>query len=265
MHLDAATAAPPPAPSRASPAMRAAALAGAASALTTLALILLPRLIEPATTMEARAARFGDTLYRSYLLVHALHPLLALAAACAVAQWCRRHSPLLAVLAIGGFSAWAMAEALQQCMSWVAYQRLALAWPGADAARRADWAAVWTAYQVVWDALYLFLVVGFLVGNTALMAALLRGPAGQRWPALAFAGAALLTLDIVAAELGAGSLLSGAAGMWAYLAIQPAARLAVALWLWQRAADAAAPPRNAFEATLPGSPPLHRAVNGEGA
>ncbi len=227
---------------------RVAAVAGAASALTTLALILLPRFIEPALSMEARVGRWNDPLYRLYLSVHALHPLLTLAAACAVAFWCRRVAPLLGVLAMGGFAAWALAELVQQCMSMVAYQRLAEAWPAAAGSQREAWTSVWTAYRVAWDTLYLFLLIGFLVGNAALMFALLRAPAGSRWPAVAYLGGALLTLEILVTELGGPSLLPGAVGQWTYLLFQPAARFAVACWLWTR--STASP----CERPVPGAP-----------
>ncbi|MDC6167441.1 hypothetical protein [Paucibacter sp. XJ19-41] len=216
--------------------LRLCALAGAASALSTLALILLPEQFPAVETMADRAARAASPLYRAYLLIYLVHPLLCLAAALAVAQQVRRQAPQLAGLALLGFAAWASAEFLQQCLSWVANIGLANAWSAPDASGRDTWTQLWPSYRLVWDALYLFLLYGFMLGNTAMALGLARGGAVQHWFGLAFGGAALLTLGLLSGEFG----YPLPAGMfdWAYLVWQPAARLAVALWLWRLAARA---------------------------
>lgn len=222
---------------------RAAAIASWLSAATTLALIFLPRLYPPVPDFDARMALGTHPAYVLRSWIYFAHPFLVFTAALAVAARCRFHAAGAAVIGLAGFALWAATEAGQQALTKVALDRTwREAWPLADQAARDVIRSGVAFYDVVWDAMYLLLLLGFLFGNAFLAAAVHRTGGSDGAPRLlahgttaAFGAAAGLTLILLLPEFGL-PLLPGTA--WLYPLIQPAGRVLIGLWLWRGADEA---------------------------
>ena len=136
---------------------------------------------------------------------------------------------------------WAATEAGQQALTKVALDRTwRPAWPGADDAARALIQQQVALYDVLWDAMYLLILIAFLVGNVLLGFAVRRVAASDAAPsalgravAIALWAAAGLTLLFLLGELGVDVRVPGSA--WLYPLIQPAGRSLIGLWLWREA------------------------------
>jgi hypothetical protein len=94
-----------------------------------------------------------------------------------------------------------------------------------------------TLYDEVWDALYVLLLIGFVIGNSALATVFLRGRGLTRTIGVLLAAAVLLTFFYLLPELGIPVSLGPLAG-WVYPAIQPLARVLIGVWLWRWAIEA---------------------------
>jgi hypothetical protein len=225
---------------------RGAAIASVLSALTTLGLIFLPRLYLPAPDFDARMALGTNTAYLLRSWIYLVHPFLVFTAALAVAARCRVRAGGAAALGLAGFALWAGTEAAQQALTKVALDRTwRAAWPAADATARDVIRDHVAFYDVVWDAMFLLLLLGFLAGNVFLGAAVARTAQGEAkaaarrigslamWVAGVLWAAAALTFVILLPELG-GPALPGTE--WLYPLIQPAGRTMIGIWLWREAA-----------------------------
>lgn len=222
---------------------RCAAIASLLSALTTLAFIFLPRLYPPIADFDARMALGSNGAYVLRSWIYLLHPFLVFTAALAVAVRCRVHSGGAAALGLAGFALWAATEAGQQTLTKVLVDRTwRVAWPAADAAARELIQHHYAVYDLVWDALYFLLLIGFFAGNlllgTAVATTLRRDPQAanadplSRWVPHAFWAAAALTLVLLVREFG-GPMLPGTDFL--YPLLQPAARALIGVWLWREA------------------------------
>lgn len=217
---------------------RGAAICSFLSALTTLGLIYLPRWYQPVPDFDARMALITNTAYLLRSWIYLVHPFLVVTAVLAVAARCWARTAGAAALGVMGFSLWAAVEAGQQAFTKVALDRTwRAAWPTADAAAREVIRANVALHDLVWDSLYLLLLLGFLSGSVALMIATWAQGGLGRWVAAAFAAGGALTFFFLLPELGGPALLEGLD--WAYPLLQPAGRTLIGVWLWKAAAGRA--------------------------
>lgn len=214
---------------------RLAAIASALSVLTTLGLIFLPGLFPPAAgALEARLSRVGHPIVTLHAWIYLVHPFCAGAAALGAAFALRRFSPALAFSGAAGFTLWAVTEAAQQCLTFSTFRRWAAA--ATDSAARQALAPQVKLYDDLWDAMYLLLLIGFVIGNASFASALLPRQGVDRLMGAFFVGAVVLTLPIISGELG-GPSLPGWLAFWLYPAIQPLGRGLLTFWLWRRPDD----------------------------
>lgn len=224
---------------------RGAAIASVLSALTTCGLVFLPRFYPPVPDFDARMALGTNPAYVLRSWIYLVHPFLVFTAVLAVAARCRVRAAGAASLGLAGFALWAATEAAQQAFTKVALDGTwRAAWPGADAATRDaifDYVAL---YDVVWDAMFLLLLLGFLAGSVFIGAAVAktareevrattRNKALAFWVAGAFWAGGALTLMILLPELG-GPALQGPD--WLEALLQPIGRALIGVWLWREAA-----------------------------
>jgi hypothetical protein len=226
---------------------RGAALCSFASALTTLGLIFLPQLYPPVPDFAARMALGEHPAYVLRSWVYLAHPFITFVPALAVAARCRAQAAGAASLGLAGFGLWAATEAGQQALTKVALDRTwRAAWPTADAAAREAIRRDVALYDVLWDALYLLIVLAFFLGNVFLAIAVRGARADHEhrgrdrldgWVSIAYLGAAGLTLLLIIPELG-GPAIGGSATDWLYPLIQPPGRALIGVWLWREASRA---------------------------
>lgn len=220
---------------------RGAAACSLLSAVTTLGLIFLPRMYRPVADFDARMALGEEPTYVLRSWIYLFHPFLVFAAATGLAARCRVRAAGAASLGLAGFALWAATEAAQQALTKVALDRTwRAAWPTADQAARAVIREQVALYDIVWDAMYLLILIGFLAGNVCLALAVRRvaaastgDPALGRWVSVALWAAAALTLFLLLPEVGVQVTLPGS--QWLYPAIQPAGRALAGIWLWNEA------------------------------
>jgi hypothetical protein len=216
---------------------RTAAIASLVSAVTTLLLIFLPDFYSASTGFEGRMRRVDEPAYVLRSWVYLIHPMLALAAAFAVALRLRRHAALLLPGAVG-FALWAATEMAQQAMTLFMFDRWRRAWLTGDDAVRAGMEVRTVIYDGLWDSSYVLLLIGFLIGCAFYAAAMLRLEGLSRLVGAFYAAAALLTACLLIAEFG-GPPLPSPLDRWLYPAIQPLGRLLIGLWLWKNADESA--------------------------
>lgn len=220
---------------------RAAATCSLLSAVTTLGLIFLPRFYPPVPDFAARMALGGERAYVLRSWIYLLHPFLVFAATVGLAARCRLRSAGSAAMGLAGFALWAATEAGQQALTKVALDRTwRVAWPRADATAQALIRERVALYDVLWDAMYVLLLFGFLLGNVFLAYAVgrvtNRGEESAklgRWVSAALWAAAGLTLVNLLQDFGA--VRAGSVLAWLYPAIQPAGRVLIGVWLWREA------------------------------
>jgi hypothetical protein len=202
------------------------------SAATTLLLIFLPRFYGPAGSLDERVALIHQPLYQLRAWTYLLHPFVTLAAALGVATALRRFAPGAMVAGFLGFLLWAFTEAAQQTLTLTVYQRWAAAYPQADAAARDVLRLQIASYDLIWDAMFLLLLLGFLAGNILYGSATIRSRGLTRVLGAFYFAAAFLTLAGISREL-SGPVLPPILETWLYPLIQPAARFTIGLWLWR--------------------------------
>jgi hypothetical protein len=215
---------------------RGVALCSILSAVTTLGLIFLPELYQPAEGFEGRMRRVHDPAYVLRSWVYFVHPFMTFAAALGVGLRIRALRSAAAVIGIAGFALWACNEALQQTMTLFAFDRWRAAYFAADEATRAIIRSNAAMYDGLWDAFYFLLLTGFWIGNLVLGIALVRAGRGvTRLVGCFFLAAAALTLlTNIAPELRWWTVPEPLAS-WSYPAIQPLGRTLIGLWLWSAA------------------------------
>lgn len=211
---------------------RTMALCSVASALTTLLLIFLPRFYGPAASLDERVLFLNNPFYQLRAWAYLLHPFLVLAAALGVAAALWRSAASLVLPGFLGFLLWAFTEAGQQTLTLTVFHRLARAWPQADAYAREILRAQIASYDALWDAMFLLLLLGFLIGNVLYGIACLRERGLTRTLGVFYFGASFLTLTGISGEVG-GPNLPPLLSTWLYPLLQPTARLLIGIWLWR--------------------------------
>jgi len=211
---------------------RTTALCSIASALTTLGLIFLPKFYGPAASLDERILFLNNPFYQLRAWSYLLHPFLVLAAALGVALALRRRAAGLVLPGFLGFLLWAFTEAGQQTLTLTVFHRLARAWPQADASAREILRAQIANYDALWDAMFLLLLLGFLIANVLYGIACLRDHGLTRVLGAFYFSAAFLTLTGIQSELG-GPTLPPLLNAWLYPLLQPAARTLIGIWLWR--------------------------------
>lgn len=211
---------------------RVAAICSFISVVSTLCLIFLPELFEPAPDFAARMGRVHEAPYLLRSWVYLLHPFVVFTAALGVALAIHRRSPVLAIAGMAGFLMWAFNEAGQQTLTLFAFDRWRLAWEGADEAARAALRVNAVMYDGIWDGMYMLLLIGFAIGNACLGAALLQDAGFTRIVGGFLLAACALTVLLFLNELGV-RLLPAAALDASYPLIQPLGRALVGIWLWR--------------------------------
>jgi hypothetical protein len=217
---------------------RTAAVCSMISAVTTLGLIFLPRLFTPMEGFEGRMARVHDGWYQLRAWIYLVHPFLTGTAGLAVCLRIRAAAPVAAVVGAAGFAIWSFTEAAQQCLTMFAFDAWRSAYTAGDAAIQAQMPTLTTLYDEVWDAMYVLLLIGFVIGNIALGAAFVRRRGLARAIGALYLCAVLLTLFYLLPELGVPISL-GPLEAWVYPATQPLARVLIGVWLWKHAAESA--------------------------
>lgn len=103
-----------------------------------------------------------------------------------------------------------------------------------------QWFSVPWRYDVIWDAMYLVVLLGFLAGSVFLALAVRRVAVSEpdarplgRWVCVALWAAAGLTALLLLPEFGVAIAIPGMA--WLYPLIQPAGRALIGVWLWREA------------------------------
>ena len=212
---------------------RFAAICSFVSAITTLGLIFLPEVFAPADDFAARMERVNDPIYRLYAWVYLVHPFFVVAAALGVAMRLRRDAASLVLPGLLAFLLWGATEAGQQALTLMAFNPWRLAWLGGDPVMRATMELRTALYDGVWNAMYFLLIIAFFIANLLYAMALWRRHAFSRIVGAFYAGAAVLTLTIIIAEVGGGQLLPGPVAFWLYPLLQPLARTLIGVWLWK--------------------------------
>ena len=223
---------------------RTAAVCSWASVITTLGLIFLPRLFAPIDGFEGRMGRVHDDWYQVRAWIYLVHPFLTGTAALAICTRLRTTSPAAALVGAAGFSIWALTEAAQQCFTLFAFDAWRKAYTAGDLAIRAQMPTLTTLYDEVWDAMYVLLLIGFVIGNTALGLVFVRRRGLTRVVGAFFLCAVVLTFFYLLPELGIPASL-GPLDPWIYPATQPLARLLIGVWLWKSADESMALPARA--------------------
>jgi hypothetical protein len=220
---------------------RGVAICSVISAITTLGLIFLPRLYEPVPDFEARMALGGHPAYVLRSWIYLFHPFLVFPAMLGVAVRCRARAAGAAALGLAGFAVWGATEAGQQALTKVTIDRTwRAAWPRASEAARATIREQVALYDLLWDSMYLLILLAFLAGSVFLGLAVRRvaassvsAPALTRWVSIALWAGGGLTLMFLLPEFGVRFQIPGSE--WFYPLIQPAGRTLVGVWLWREA------------------------------
>ncbi len=216
---------------------RAAAICSAISAVTTLALIFLPRVYGPVQGFDARIAAVHHPAYILRSWSYLVHPFLVLVAVFAVALSRRRIAAGPAALGFLGYLLWAFTEAGQQSLTLTTFDRWRRAYPSAGEDVRPLLRTQIAMYDAIWDAMYVLLLLGFIAGSVFLAAALWQSTGLTRAVSVLFFAAAGLGLSNLSPEFG-GPGLPTFLDAWLYPVLQPPARLLTALYLWRVPGDA---------------------------
>ena len=218
---------------------RIAAVCSVLSAVTTLGLIFLPDFFAPIDGFEGRMARVHDPAYVLRSWVYFIHPFLVMMAGLAIAVRIRTVAAAFAAVGLLGFVLWGFTEAAQQTLTLFAFDKWRVAFATADEATRADIRSLTMMYDGLWDGMYFLILVGFAIGNFCLSIVLFHLHGLARAAGIFMFAAVLLTLALIARELGWFSMPEPLAS-WSYPAIQPIGRVLIGVWLW-RVADESQP------------------------
>lgn len=210
---------------------RTAAVCSWLSVVTTLMLIFLPEWYAPASSFDARMARVHEPAYVLRSWAYLVHPFLVVMAALGVALRLRRTAASWVVPGMLCFLLWGSTEAAQQTLTLAAFDTWRTAYLAGDPAVRATMELRTALYDDLWDAMYVLLLIGFLLGNGLYAAATLPIPGLTRLLGVFYALAALLTFSLLLPEFGAPALPESL-GSWLYPAVQPLARATIGGWLW---------------------------------
>lgn len=211
---------------------RATAICSFISVITTLCLIFLPKIYGSPASFDDRMALVQNPFWQLRAWAYLVHPFITLTAALGVAVALRRVAAGLMVPGFLGFMLWGFTEAGQQCLTFALFRRWATQYAAADAITRDTLHANIMFYGALWDAMYLLLLIAFLVGNVLYGIATLHGHGLTRIIGWFYFAAAFLTLTILSGEL-RGPTLPDMISAWLYPLLQPAARFLIGVWLWR--------------------------------
>jgi hypothetical protein len=202
------------------------------SAVTTLALIFLPRFFPAAPDIDTQARLIHNPFYMLRVWVALVHPLVVLVGALGVLYVRFREAPGSAITGFVFFLLWAGAEAVQSALTLVT---LNWTWRAAflsatDETVREVLRRQIAEFDAVWDGLFFFLVIAFIVANVLYMVAVFGGEALQRCVSLCFGLGAALGVISLATSFGGGILPARVMDIL-YPVVQPAARFATGLWI----------------------------------
>ena len=196
------------------------------SAVTTLALIFLPRFFPAAPDIDTQARLIHNPFYMLRVWVALVHPLVVLVGALGVLYVRFREAPGSAITGFVFFLLWAGAEAVQSALNLVTLNwtwRAALLSATDETVREVLRRQI-AAFDAVWDGLFFFLVIAFI------MVAVFGGEALQRCVSLCFGLGAALGVISLATSFGGGILPARVMDIL-YPVVQPAARFATGLWI----------------------------------
>jgi hypothetical protein len=213
---------------------RTAAVLSLLSAVTTAMLIVLPHWYAPAQDLASRMARVQDPAYVVRAWTYLVHPFFVVAAALAVAARLRRVAASWVVPGFLAFALWGATEVAQQALTLFAYDPWRVAYLEGDAGVRAAMLERDALYSAVWNAMWTFLLLPFLVANALYAAALLRRQGLSLAVGAFYAAAAALTALLLLREFGLPSLPEPVLALL-YPALQPIARALIGVWLWRNA------------------------------
>ena len=211
---------------------RATAVCSVISAVTTLLLIFPPKFYGPVTSLELRIAVIENPLYQLRAWAYLLHPFMVMTAALGVATALRRIAAGTVIPGLLCFILWGFTEAAQQTLTLTAFHRWAVAYRTADMVARDTLRAQIAVYDALWDSMFLFLLIGFLIGNVLYGIATHHGHGLTRIISWLYFAAAFLTLTILSGEFH-GPTLPEIISAWLYPLLQPAARFLIGVWLWR--------------------------------
>lgn len=224
--------------------IRGAAAAQCVSGLTTLGLIFLARGFRPVTDIVTAVERLDDPLYLLRLAVGIVHPFIVLFGALGIAVVRVAHATGAVVTAVTFLLLWAGTEAVQQAIALVAVQwtwRAALAGTP-DAATVLRLRSHIEGADGLTDAMFLVILMAFVVANVALAVATWQPDALSRAVSVGFVLAAALGVISGLTAFGTG-VLPPAVMAVLYPALQPPARVLTGIWLWRHArSPSLAPP-----------------------
>jgi hypothetical protein len=214
---------------------RGAAIASLASAVTTLLLIFLPSFYGAGEGFEARMLRVKEPAYQLRAWVAFIHPFLAMYAALAVAVRLRGRAPGLALIGGIGFLVWGVVEVTQQALTLVAFDPWRIAWLAGDPKVRLEMPVRVAIYDGIWDALYLTLLVGIILGSACFARLFWQRDTLSRTVGTLYALAALLSVYFFVTSVGVREFLPERLVFWFYPLTQPLARTLIGVWLWRTA------------------------------
>lgn len=204
------------------------------SALTTVGLIVLPKLYPTPGTVEEQVALLHNGWYVARSYIYFVHPFFVLAAALGVAV--RKFSTNAGSVIPGflGFLLWAMSEAAQQALTLIANNAT---WKAGFAAATNEATKTVlrnqiTAFMAIWDGLFFLLLWGFAIANLCYSITLWKSRGLEKVLSIMFFLASFMTVS---------SILTNYFGMtwldsvmeWLYPPVQPLARTLIGVWLWK--------------------------------
>ena len=218
--------------------LRFAAGCGLALAITTFLLWLLPQLMPPADTFEARLALGSDPANLGRHAVTLAHMALGFATMLGVYFLLRARSAGFAALGLAMFFTWMVVEMVAAALGLFTVN---LGWRAGYADAAPDAQAAFRMLQAGWPAVYdaLYFVLGSAYVAGSIVYGVLASRSDDRRAAIA--GVFLL----LGATLGIAFLVSGYTSIaWPaqlgghlYPILQPAGRMALAWWLWHAASQ----------------------------
>jgi len=215
--------------------LRFAAVCAAITALTTLAIHLMPHLWADVGTFERQLDLRNHVLYLTRLWIVLIHCLLVVISMYAVCLLSVRAKPGWAGLGFLAFFVFALTEIFRTSLALFALNR---SWrtryaANPDPETRGSIRAMIEAFAGINDALFFIFIVAFFLGLLCYGVALAADKTSDRAMGFLFLTWAVLTLPaIIDAVRGVDSI----SGMfeWVGYGFQPIARASIGVWLWKK-------------------------------
>jgi hypothetical protein len=215
--------------------LRFAAVCALITALTTLAIHLMPYLWADADTFEKQLDLRNRALYLTRLWIVLVHCLLVVVSMYAICLLSVRTKPGWAGLGFLAFFVFALTEIFRTSLALFALNRT---WrtrfaANPDPEARGSIRALIEAFSGINDALFFIFIVAFFLGLLCYGVALATDKTSERAMGFLFLTWAVLTLPaLIDAVRGVDSI----SGMfeWVGYGFQPIARASIGLWLWKK-------------------------------